>query len=175
MHKIIIIVASIFLISLLGGGVWLFLSLLSNDSSSSVHDSQIQGLETTYKSEDAKKVFDNPDIGISFSYPEKGKTQIIEEEGWKMVMVRDETGREVQVAISDFSEAGPITVSRIKQDISDTDIKNIKPIKINSNDGVYFETQTTREIWFASKGKLYQVSELIGGTLMEAVVGTMRI
>lgn len=99
------------------------------------------------------------------------------------------SAEQVQVSISSFDENISLTAARIKKDIPTIVMHNVKTFTVggaaiggaganaaSSTQAVYFETATTREVWFVTGGYLYQVSGLLTAprVVFDAIVAGFR-
>jgi len=134
--------------------------------------------------ESGKQRYTNTKYNFSFVYP-KGFTIGSFKEGvdGEIVLVQDEKKQQgFQVYIIPFDESGPLTLSRIKQDLPDLQIENPQIVVIagSSIEALLFESQSdsydkSREIWFIYGGFMYQVTTRADGdTLIGPVMESWR-
>jgi len=119
-------------------------------------------------------VYNDTTAGFSFKYPLDATVQNTTDQndggaGNTTLIVKAKSGEEIQVTVSPFDENISLTADRIKKDIPTMVMKNTKTVQEGVASGalgtavqaVYFETATTREVWFVTASNLYQVSGLL--------------
>ena len=137
-------------------------------------------------SNDGGKIYEDTDYGFSFFYPENFSIgAFADEEGTKTILVQNaEKNTGVQIFISAFDENITLTPERIKKDVPDIAMSDVKSISVgqeqrsdlgvpalrsdldanavsfNSNNS----TGQSREVWFVYKSNLYQISAPIAAS-----------
>jgi len=178
------------------GGIFLYMQFNDNSTSSDtqISEEEIRGgtVEDVLPSggegvgevdsDSGMQRYTNTKYNFSFVYP-KGFSIGSFKEGYdgEIVLVQDEDRKQgFQVYIIPFDESGPLTLSRIKQDLPDLRIDNPQVVVIagGSISALLFESQSesydrSREIWFMYDGFMYQVTTRAGaddfiGPVMES-------
>jgi len=137
-------------------------------------------------SNDGSKVYSDTNYGFSFFYPENFSIgAFADEEGTKTILVQNaEKTAGIQIFISAFDENITLTPERIKKDVPDIAMSDVKSISVgqeqrsdlgvpalrsdldanavsfNSNNS----TGQSREVWFVYKSNLYQMSAPIAAS-----------
>ena len=122
-------------------------------------------------SNDGGKIYEDTDYGFSFFYPENFSVGAFsDEEGTKTILVQNaEEGVGVQIFISAFDEDIVLNADRIKKELPDIAMSDVKNIVLGGLASKYdvqavsFKTGTagadeSREVWLVAKGNLYQIS-----------------
>ena len=113
------------------------------------------------------KLYENYDLGFGFLYPKTFEIQEIDDKPGFTVWVQNSGNHEsFQVYSIPFDEPGPITPERIKKDLPNTVIDNPQNAIIGADKDItaliFFghsdSIEKTREIWFVSGGRLFQVT-----------------
>ena len=79
------------------------------------------------------------------------KTFVFEKEG--------KSGSGFQMLVTPYDEpASEFTVARIRRDLPDLVMKEVKEFEIPNGRGVMFDSDSGREIWFAAADGLYQIT-----------------
>lgn len=126
---------------------------------------------STQKSERGPNQFVSKEYDFTFQYPENFSVSAFDDRGGHVVLVQAEDGETaIQMFISGWDEpTNAVTPDRIKQDLPDLTIQ--KPRKMGmagEGDALTFigdsqQFGTTREVWFARRGNLYQIITPAGG------------
>ncbi|MFH0804489.1 MAG: hypothetical protein V1896_02720 [Candidatus Zambryskibacteria bacterium] len=80
----------------------------------------------------------------------------------KYIFENGELKQGFEITIIPFDESGPLTAERIKQDLPDLAMNNVKDFFISTDiKGISFDSTDenigdTHEVWFSAKGELYQ-------------------
>jgi hypothetical protein len=122
---------------------------------------------------------------FTFSYP--NKLHIIEQplegiEGGKRLLAEsNEPGQGFEVIILPFDEKGTLTEGRIRADVPDIVMKNVKNIALSGNiPALSFDSADegigeTHEVWFVNNGYLYQARTYPDfGEVMEQILQTWK-
>ncbi len=100
---------------------------------------------------------------------EIGKTLLFEKEG------KAATGFQMFVSYYDEPALG-FTTARIKKDLPDLVMKDVKEFDIAGGRGVSFESGSDREIWFVGGESLYQITAPVAESAnAQKVVDTFKI
>lgn len=110
-------------------------------------------------------LFDKENYNFTFNYPKDFLvTETISEEGTNKILVESSKKKNqgFEISILPFDEPGPLTEARIKQDLPDMLMENVKETQISQNiqaisfNGFDESTGKTFEVWFIYNGNLYQ-------------------
>lgn len=157
----------IIILFIIGVGLWYFArdgerGAVDVDREANVWN--IVGEESITNNQDtATKRYTNSAYGFSFAQPE-GFTAIASpygDFGEAVVIEKDETAG-FQIFIIPFDEPGPITPERIRIDLPDLVMNNIRQATLVDAPALVFdsvneEVGETHEVWFARNGYLYQI------------------
>lgn len=108
--------------------------------------------------------YQNQDHSFSFKYPADFKVVSNQLDNLQEIITAEKDAQTgFQIFIMPFDEPGTLTPERIRQDIPDMVIENLANSKIDTEQALIFHSNSedlgdTFEVWFVSKGKLYQVS-----------------
>jgi hypothetical protein len=122
------------------------------------------------------KTYANDAYGFSFSYPDGYAVQDAATDdatGARTILVQDAKGSGVQILISPFDDADQtIDEARIRADIPDLAVREPQPVQVgadgSASTGLAFKSDNaafngdSREVWFAFRGNLYQISTYAG-------------
>lgn len=131
------------------------------------------------------QTYEQPEDNFTFSYPQKlnvTETAIEEIEGGKRILVESEEPKKgFEMIILPFDETGLLTAERIRQDLPDMLMENIRNILISNNitaisfDSIDENIGETHEVWFVYNGYLYQARTYRDfGQTMEAILQTWK-
>lgn len=124
--------------------------------------------------------YTNSAYGFSFSYPEGFHVGDVDDQNGSTVLVQDSAGHiGFQIYITPYNGNTNLTADLIHQNLPDLHISNPQPINLASGGaGLAFLSDNSslgnsREVWFAFKGNLYQISAYQSqDTLLQRVLGT---
>ena len=131
-------------------------------------------------SNDGGKIYEDTDYGFSFFYPENFSIgAFADEEGTKTILVQNaEKTAGIQIFISAFDENITLTPERIKKDVLDIAMSEIKNIPLGNMQAVSFASNNSsgqsREVWFVYKNDLYQITIPIVGVLLDGIITTWQ-
>lgn len=128
-----------------------------------------------------KRIYTNETYNFSFEFDEGVNVTSFKEgeEGDIILVKKSDENLEFQIFISEFDEEGPITPTRIKQDLPNLIIKNPQNVTIGSDSitALIFESKSeiesfgaTREIWFVKNRFLYQITAALN---MDNFIGSI--
>lgn len=108
---------------------------------------------------------------FTFQYPRKFSVSAFDDRGGHTVLVqRDDGETAVQIFITGWDEpSNAVTPERIKKDLPDLAIREPRKMSMAGDDtaltfvGESQQFGTTREVWFARRGNLYQIITSAGG------------
>lgn len=96
--------------------------------------------------------------GFSFEMP-SGYTARAISDGLGKTITVEKQGSGFQIAVSPYDEpVAGFGEARIRKDLPDLVMKNVKDFSVAGGKGVSFDSDTGREIWFVSGETLYQIS-----------------
>lgn len=112
----------------------------------------------------------NP-YNFTFQYPQNFSVSAFDDRGGHVVLVQKQGGdAAVQMFITSWDEpTNTVTPERIKKDLPDLTIRNPEKMSMaGEGDALTFVGEseqfgTTREVWFARRGHLYQIITPVGG------------
>ncbi len=118
---------------------------------------------------------------FSFTYPKDFTLRELHTEGVDTIVL-EKSGSGLQIMISPFDEATPLTRERILQDVPDFLITNVTSITVgNRGQGIAFASDNpafggkSQEAWFIYNKYLYQISTYAGeAPLLESVLTAWR-
>lgn len=150
------------------------LAISSTSSAGTSSESQPPEYEkqfSTQKSERGPNQFASKEYNFTFQYPENFSVSAFDDRGGHVVLVQQAEGETaVEIFITDWDEpASAVTPDRIKQDLPDLTIRNPKKMRMAGEGsaltfvGKSKKFGTTREVWFARRGHLYQIITPAGG------------
>ncbi|MEK7180033.1 MAG: hypothetical protein AAB706_01000 [Patescibacteria group bacterium] len=109
-------------------------------------------------------VYSDPS-GFSFRYPKSFHTSTFSEGEGEIILVQTPSAEVgFQIFVAPFDEEGSaLTAERIKKDIPDIFIQDPQPVTVTGGGkGITFISDSdnikTREVWFVTKGYLYQIT-----------------
>ncbi|OHA41614.1 MAG: hypothetical protein A3G52_00715 [Candidatus Taylorbacteria bacterium RIFCSPLOWO2_12_FULL_43_20] len=115
---------------------------------------------------DLTETYVNEAYRFSIKYPAKLNVSSFESadgSGYVILIADLQTGYGVQIFISPYADSSDVTAERIRQDVPGITIKNPQEVLLGqTGKGVAFTDGTgvtaNRQVWFASKGQLYQLT-----------------
>jgi hypothetical protein len=185
-NRIIAITAGLILVAV-GLGVWQFTGdngqklgdlATSTDMQAATSTSDSQNTPPTYEkqfstqeTQSGPNQFVSKPYNFTFQYPQRFSVSAFDDRGGHVVLVQQEGGQTaVQIFITDWDEpTNAVTPERIKQDLPDLQIRNRGKMQMaGKGDALTFVGEseqfgTTREVWFARRGHLYQIITPVGG------------
>lgn len=111
------------------------------------------------------KTYLDSTAGFSFKYPEAYSVAEIppmgEGEGRSLLLSRSGEVASIQIDITPFDEDIVLTAERIKADVPDLVMKNPQAVAIGAfAKGVKFDSDTSVNVWFVTRGNLFQMTVL---------------
>lgn len=143
----------------------IFLSVKKSPAKETV--SQTISAPADYPSRQAprgSKVYSDTEFHFSFFYPERISAGFFSDaEKTKTILIQeDNTKNGIQVYISSFGEDIELNSERIKKDVPDIVMNDVKTTSVGGARAVFFRSKNssgdTREVWFVHKSNLYQIS-----------------
>ena len=97
--------------------------------------------------------------GFSFELPQGYRARKVEEEAQATIIIEKGAGSGFQIVVSSYDEpSGEFGVARIKQDLPDLVMRDVKEISVANGKGVAFDSDSGHEIWFVAGGSLFQMT-----------------
>lgn len=126
---------------------------------------------STQESQGGPSRFVSKEYDFTFQYPENFSVSAFDDRGGHVVLVQAEDGKTaVQMFISSWDEpTNAVTPERIRQDLPNLSIREPKKMRMAGDRnaltfiGESEQFGTTREVWFARRGNLYQIITPAGG------------
>lgn len=163
--------AILVLLIVVGGFVWLRNSPFAtrdsapvpseNLSSKPITSEDVEQAAAAIDSEEAL-LYAHADNSFQFFYPKGFRVGRVADEASETVLLQDGQNRlGMQLVVSEFQEAGPLTAERIRKDIPDLAMAYEKAVTVGGEQAVAFISQNpslgeTREVWLVHGGRLYQ-------------------
>lgn len=111
--------------------------------------------------------YTNDALGFSLGLPEGFAVQEYEEEGGiQTIVLQDAHGNGIQILATPIKEDIPhLFIEQVRRDIPDMEVDDLQPVEIGEGrTGIAFMSDNeafggaSREVWFAFRGHLYQIS-----------------
>lgn len=139
------------------------------------------GMGTKNQINSATKTYQDISTELTFKYPNsysiKEMETSTEDETRTLLLSKEGQAPSIQIAISLFDEDITLTTERIKADVPDLVMKNPETITVNSlASGVKFESDLGINIWFVTKGNLFQLTAFQDeSSAIDEIISSLKI